>query len=131
MTTILDAGALIALDRNDRSMWVRLKGLHLAGERPVTHGGVVGQVWRGGPRQARLATALAGMEVRSLDERLGRAAGELLGSTRMPDVVHAALVVDAALVVLAADGDEIITLDSDDIERLAAAADRHVELLRP
>ena len=125
MTTILDAGAFIALDRNDRSMWVRLKGLHLAGERPVTHGGVVGQVWRGGPRQARLATALAGTDVRSLDERLGRAAGELLGSTRMSDVV------DAALVVLAADGDEIITLDSDDLERLAVSAGRHVELIRP
>ena len=125
MTTILDAGALIALDRNDRSMWVRLKGLHRAGERPVTHGGVVGQVWRGGPRQARLATALAGMEVTSLDEHLGRAAGELLGATRMSDVV------DAALVVLAADGDEIVTLDRDDLETLAASAGRHVELIRP
>lgn len=125
MTTILDAGALIALDRNDRSMWVRLKGMHLAGERPVTHGGVVGQVWRAGARQARLATALAGMDVRHLDERLGRAAGELLASTRMFDVV------DAALVALAADGDEIITLDSDDLGQLAAAAALHVELIRP
>ena len=125
MTTILDAGALIALARNDRSAWVRLKGLHLAGERPVTHGGVVGQVWRGGPRQARLAIALAGMDVRSLDERVGRLAGELLASTRMSDVV------DAALVALAVDGDEIITLDSDDLGRLAASAGRHVELLRP
>ena len=44
---ILDAGALIALDRNDRSMWVRLKASHSAGERPVTHGGIIGQVWRG------------------------------------------------------------------------------------
>ena len=125
MTTIFDAGALIALDRNDRSMWVRLKGLHLVGERPVTHGGVVGQVWRGGPRQARLATALAGMDVRSLDERLGRVAGELLASTRISDVV------DAALVALVADGDEIITLDLEDLGRLASAAGRHIELIRP
>ncbi len=125
MTTILDAGALIALDRNDRAMWVRLKGLHVAGERPVTHGGVVGQAWRGGPRQARLATALAGMDVRSLDERLGRVAGELLASARTSDVV------DAALVALAADGDDIITLDTDDLGRLAASAGRHVELIRP
>ena len=35
------------------------------------------------------------------------------------------------LVVLAADGDEIITLDSDDLETLAASAGRHVELIRP
>ena len=125
MTTILDTGALIALDRNDRSMWVRLKALHRAGERPVTHGGVVGQVWRGGPRQARLATALAGVEVKALDEHLGRAAGQLLGASRMSDVV------DAALVVLSADGDEIITIDSGDIAALAASAGRHVELIRP
>ena len=125
MKTILDAGALIALDRNDRSMWVRLKGLYNAGELPVTHGGVIGQVWRAGPRQARLVTALAGMDVRPLDDQLGRAAGELLGSTGMSDVV------DAALVLLAGDGDEIVTLDRDDIETLAAMAGRHVELIRP
>ena len=124
MTLILDAGALIALDRNDRSMWVRLKGLRDAGQRPVTHGGIVGQVWRGGPRQARLATALAGIDVRPLDEQLGRAAGLLLSSARMSDVV------DAALVLLAADGDDIITLDSDDIETLAVSAGLHVELIR-
>lgn len=125
MTTIFDAGALIGLDRNDRAMWVRLKGLHLSGERPVTHGGVIGQVWRGGPRQARLATALAGIDVRPLDERLGRVAGELLASSRMADVV------DAALVALAADGDDIITLDGDDLGQLAASAGHHIELIRP
>ena len=122
---ILDAGALIALDRNERSMWVRLKALEAAGELPVTHGGVVGQAWRGGARQARLARALAGTDVRPLDQRLGRAAGELLGAARMSDVV------DAALVLLAADGDVIVTIDSDDIETLATAAGRHVELIRP
>lgn len=106
-------------------MWVRLKGLLNAGEVPMTHGGVVGQVWRGGPRQARLASALAGIEVASLDQRLGRLAGELLGAARMSDVV------DAALVLLAADGDEIVTLDSDDIAALAVVAGRHIELVRP
>ncbi len=125
MRTIFDAGALIGLDRNDRQMWVRLKGLLNAGEVPMTHGGVVGQVWRGGPRQARLASALAGIEVASLDQRLGRLAGELLGAARMSDVV------DAALVLLAADGDEIVTLDSDDIAALAVVAGRHIELVRP
>lgn len=125
MTMLLDAGALIALDRNDRAMWVRLKALHDAGELPVTHGGVIGQVWRGGRRQARLAAALAGVEVRPLDDRLGRAAGELMGETHTSDVV------DAALVLLAADGDEIVTLDRADIEMLVAATRRHVELVRP
>lgn len=125
MTLILDAGALIALDRNERPMWTRLKASERSGELPVTHGGVVGQVWRGGPRQARLATALAGIDVKALDGNLGRAAGELLGVTGMSDVI------DAALALLALDGDEIVTLDRDDVEALAAAIGRHVELVRP
>ena len=67
---MLDSAALISLDRNERAMWVRLKACGLAGEPPLTHGGVVGQVWRGGPRQARLAQAIAGIDVRPLDEDL-------------------------------------------------------------
>ena len=125
MTLVLDAGALIALDRNDRAMWIRLKALREAGELPVTHGGVVGQVWRGGPRQARLAAALAGTDVRALDDHLGRAAGELLAETRSSDVI------DGALALVAGDGDEIVTLDRDDFEVLVAATGRHVELIRP
>ena len=40
----------------------------------MTHGGVVGQVWRGGgARQALLARALDGIDVRAMDEQLGRA----------------------------------------------------------
>lgn len=125
MTLILDAGALIALDRNERPMWTRLKAAEQSGELPVTHGGVVGQVWRGGPRQARLAAALAGIDVQALDENLGRAAGELLAVTGMSDVV------DAAVALLAMDGDEIVTLDRDDVQALVAALGRHVELVRP
>ena len=80
MKLVLDSGALIALERNDRAMWRRLKAAQVAGSVPVSHGGVVGQAWRGkGPRQALLAKALAGIEVRALDDALGRAAGELLG----------------------------------------------------
>ena len=125
MTLVLDAGALIALDRNERAMWIRLKALHEAGELPVTHGGVVGQVWRGGPRQARLAAALAGTDVRAVGDHLGRAAGELLAETRTSDVI------DGALALVAVDGDEIVTLDRDDFEVLVAATGRHVELIRP
>lgn len=125
MTLVLDAAALIALERNERSMWTRLKMLHTAGELPVTHGGVLGQVWRGGPRQARMASAVEGIDVRAIDRDLGRAAGELLGATGLSDVI------DAALTLLSTDGDEIVTLDRDDFEILAAATGRHVELVRP
>lgn len=125
MKLVLDSGALIALERNDRAMWRRLKVAHLAGHVPVSHGGIVGQAWRGrGPRQTLLVKALAGTDVRPLDEALGRAAGELLALAHRRDVI------DAALVLLAADGDHIVTSDLDDIEPLAVASGRHVELVR-
>ena len=125
MTLVLDSGALIALERDSRPMWTRLKAAQVAGDVPVTHAGVLGQVWRDDPRQARLARALRGMEVRPLDERLGRSAGALLGKAGLSDVI------DAAVVLLSADGDDIITSDPGDLSRLAAASGRHVELIRP
>jgi hypothetical protein len=122
---VLDSGALIAFERNDRAMWRRFKAAQLSGNVPVSHGGVVGQAWRGrGPRRALLSAALAGIDVRALDDAAGRAAGELLALARRSDVV------DAALVLLADDGDHIVTSDPDDIEPLAAATGRHVELVR-
>src|SRR5262245_65517382 len=124
MTMILDSGALIAVERNDRAMWRRLKAAWLADNVPVTHGGVVGQAWRGGgPRQALLVKALAGMEVRALDDRLGRAAGALLARASGKDVI------DAALVLLAHDGDEIVTSDARDLAPLARLAGSHIEVI--
>lgn len=124
MTLVLDAGGLIALDRDDRAMWARLKASRSKGDVPVTHAGVLGQVWRGGARQARLAQALKGTDVRALDGDLGRAAGELLAAAGQSDVI------DAAIVLLANDGDHVVTSDVEDLEDLAAASARHVELIR-
>lgn len=123
MTLVLDTGALIALDRNDRAMWTRLKAAQLAGEPPITHAGVLGQAWRGGPRQARLSQALAGIAVRPLNQRLAQSCGELLAITGGSDVI------DAAVALLAGDGDDIVTSDLTDLSDLVAATGRHVELI--
>ena len=123
MTLLLDAGALIALDRADRAMWARLKGTLAAGQVPLTHGGIVGQVWRDGARQARLAHALAGIDVSALDEHLGRAAGTLLARAGTADVVG------AALAALAEDGDDVLTSDPHDLIALIESTGRHVEVL--
>lgn len=124
MRLVLDSGALIALERNDRAMWRRLKAALLSGDVPVSHGGVIGQAWRGrGPRQTLLAKALAAVNVRPLDDALGRATGELLAAARARDVI------DGALVLLAGDGDSIVTSDPDDLEPLARASRRHVEII--
>jgi hypothetical protein len=124
MTLILDSGALLALERGDKAAWERYKSALLSKSVPVSHGGVIGQVWRdGGPRQARLAQALKLIDVRPLDAALGRKAGALIASTGTKDVI------DAALVLLAKDGDEIVTTDPGDIALLADHADLHVDVL--
>jgi hypothetical protein len=123
VTLICDAGAFVALERNDRAMWRRLKAELLAGRPPVSHGGVVAQVWRGGGRQAMLARALAGVEVAAIDEDLGRRAGVLLGRARVRDAI------DAAVVALATDDDRIVTSDPGDIQALVAAAGVHADVV--
>lgn len=123
MTLLLDAGAFIAVERADRRVMALLAREHRAGRLPLTHGGVVGQVWRGDARQVRVARLLSGTAVTALDEALGRAAGALLARSGGSDVV------DAAIVVLARDGDEILTSDADDLAALAAASGAHTELV--
>jgi hypothetical protein len=124
VTLVLDAGAFLAVERGDREIVALLKRERLAGRIPLTHGGVVGQVWRGGAgRQAAVARLLAAVEVVALDDRLGRRAGLLLGRARKRDVI------DAAVVLLAADGDMLLTSDAKDLTPLAAAAAVHVDIV--
>jgi hypothetical protein len=124
MGLVLDAGSFVAVERGNREIAALVKRERLAGRSPITHGGVVGQVWRGGAgRQVMLARLLAGLEIRSLNEDLGKRAGVLLGLSDRADVV------DAALVCLAADGDEILTSDPEDLVELARNAGIHVDLI--
>jgi hypothetical protein len=125
MRLIYDTGGLISLERGDRSSWVRLKAALGRREIPLSNAAVLGQAWRGGTRQALLARALDGMEVMALDEELGRRAGTLLGLSATNDVV------DAALVLGAADGDKIVTSDAADLAPLARACRLHIELVAP
>jgi len=124
VTLVLDAGAFLAVERGDRDVVALVKRERLAGRPPVTHGGVVAQVWRGGHgRQAGIARLLAGVEVAALDEGLGRRAGMLLARSRQSDAV------DAAVMCLASDGDDVLTSDPGDLLALAEAAEVHVELI--
>ncbi len=124
MSLVLDAGALLALERGDRDALALVKQELEAERVPLTHGGVVGQVWRGGSgRQAGLARFLARVRVAPLDDLLGRRAGVLLGRARRADVI------DAALVLLAVDGDSILTSDAGDLRPLAWHAGLHVDIV--
>lgn len=124
MSILLDAGALVAVERRDRDMIALIKGELLSRRTPVTHAAVVGQVWRGGSgRQVPLGRLLPALDIVALDAPLGRRTGVLLGAAGTSDVV------DAALVLLAADGDSVFTSDPEDIRRLASAARIDIEVV--
>jgi hypothetical protein len=123
VTLVLDAGAFLAVERGDRKLLALIRGERNAGRAAVTHGAVVAQVWRGGGRQAQLARVLSGVDVIAVDEDLGRRTGVLLGRARTNDAV------DAALVAISHDGDEIFTSDPDDLRTLAEAAGVHVDII--
>lgn len=121
---ILDAGAFTATERGSRDVAALVKRERLAGRAPVTNGAVVAQVWRGGRgRQAPVARLLAGTEVVPVGDRLGRRAGMLLAASGGSGAV------DAAVMALATDGDDILTSDPDDLRALAEAADVHIDLI--
>lgn len=116
---VLDAGALIALDRGDRRMIALLQRALAQGRTFRVPAGVVGQAWRDGRVQVTLARFLRSEEVEivALDEQLARACGELCGASDSRDVV------DASVVILARERrDPIVTSDPKDLRRLDPAA---------
>jgi predicted nucleic acid-binding protein len=111
----LDAGALIAFERDDRRTVALLRRAVETGGRVAVPAGVVGQVWRDGRRQARVARLLAAerTDVVPLDDRGARAAGQLSGRSGTADVI------DAPVALCARERDHtILTSDPDDLRRL-------------
>ena len=122
---VLDAGAFVAVDRADRAMIARLRAAQRDGLELRTTGIVIAQVWRDpGGRQAILAQLLKSVDVRAVDQRLGRDAGVLLGRAGKQDAV------DASVVAIAATGDRILTSDPNDIRPLVVATERSILVVR-
>lgn len=121
---LLDTGAFLAIEKGDRTVAALIKDELRSGRSPKTHGGVIARCWRGGTgRQAPIAAILPGIEVLPLDLALGKETGLLLKRARASDVV------DAALVALAGDDDQILTSDVEDLELLAVALGLEVEIV--
>jgi predicted nucleic acid-binding protein len=113
---ILDAGAFLAAERNDRELMALVQAAYDEGEDLKTHPMVVAQVWRGGRgRQAMLARLLSSVEVLPIDDGIGRRCGELLGKAGTSDPI------DAAVVLIAGEGEVILTSDDEDLKKLARA----------
>src|SRR5262245_49860392 len=112
----LDAGALVALEHADRHV-MSLLALARANALTVTiPAGALGQVWRDGRRQARLARLLGlpDVDVEPLDDLRAKAAGQLCGVCGTSDVIDASVALGAR-----ARGDRVLTSDVDDLRRLA------------
>jgi len=112
---VFDAGALMAFEKNDRLVVLLIKRLVELDATLVVPAGVVGQVWRDGSRQARLARLLGSRitRVEPLDDRRARAAGQLCGVARSRDVI------DAAVILAAREhGFPVATSDPGDLARL-------------
>lgn len=105
-----DTGALIALERRDIGMAIKLRVLHQAGA-PITFpANAVVEWWRKGHGQAALLE-LGTLE--PLTEALVKAAGEALGK------VVGSTPVDATVMASAARrGDRVFTSDPTDMQRL-------------
>lgn len=123
---VLDAGALVALERGDRTLWADMKAAALAGIPITVPAGALAQVWRGTPRQARLARALAGCDIASFDA-IARESGVLCGAARTGDAI------DASVAITAHDigANRLYTSDPTDLRHLLhTLGARHVQVVR-
>lgn len=114
---VLDTGALIALDRNDRLVWAMLRNAADDEVHVVVPAGVIAQAWRDGSRQALLARALNHCDEVPLEGSMARAAGLLCAQARTADIV------DASVALVAAARSEttptaLVTSDPGDLQHL-------------
>jgi predicted nucleic acid-binding protein len=113
----LDAGALIALDRDDRRVLALLHRATARHDTIVVPAPALAQAVRNLARQARVARLVRqpNTVVQALDRPDAVAVGRLLAASGTSDVVDAHVVVCARRV-----GQVVITSDPDDLRRLDA-----------
>ena len=110
---VLDAGALISFERFEEQIDALLDEAIEEGDEILIPASALAQVWRGGPRSARLARLIAGSTSDFLDEARAKEVGERLGSRGMSDIA------DAHVVCCALDHDaDLVTADADDMKAL-------------
>ena len=112
---ILDAGVLVAIDRDEPDAKDFVDTAQLHSEPLRTTAPVVAQVWRDGSRQARLSRFLPPLDVQPFTAAQVSLVGTLLRRSGASDVVDAHLLGCAIRL-----DDTVITSDVDDFTRLAA-----------
>ena len=115
MKAVLDAGALVAIDRRSRLIGAQLRVLQQQGTPIRVSSAVVGHVWRDGRKQANLARVLVGIGIEPLGRDDGKRIGELLALAGTADIV------DAHVALMTAHADLVLTSDPGDIRELLQA----------
>jgi hypothetical protein len=118
-----DTGALVAAERNNRTMWKVHAGFLDEGIVPVVPAPVLAQAWRGGARQANLTRMLQMCRVEPMSEQLARNIGVLVGQSDHDDVVDAAVVEGAIR-----RSDAVVTSDANHIRKVASGAGRTLRI---
>lgn len=121
---VFDAGALIGFERGSEMMSVLVAEAEELGDDIVIPASALAQVWRGGPKAARLARLIDGSGVDALDEARAREVGRRLGARGGKDIADAHVVCCAAGLNAA-----IVTSDPDDTEALIGPGE-DLELIR-
>jgi PIN domain nuclease of toxin-antitoxin system len=112
VTAVLDAGALIAIDKRDRTVGAILRILQRDGVPVVTSATVVAQAWRDPRRQVNLARVLTGVDIAALDDVAAKKVGELLRANDTSDLA------DAHVALLVQPQEQVLTSDAADIRAL-------------
>lgn len=121
---VYDTGALIAAEANDRRLWALHARAMQRGILPVVPAGCVVEAWRSG-RQPNLARLLDGCEVEALSLEHAKRAGALRRTLPATIGPIDATVAETAL----RRGGAVVTSDRSDIELLASAARRRIQLI--
>lgn len=122
---VLDAGAPVPLDRNDREVWARSPQRGGRWGKVLVPLAALAQAWRGGSRQARLAQALRHVQRVSFDE-VTIAAGGLCDRAGTEDMVDASI----ALVAARPGITHVYTSDEDDIGHLLSVVRTKSRMIR-
>ncbi len=123
MNVILDASALIGVERGATRIEDVLELYRRRGEYLRTPAPALAQVWRDGPRQERLSRFLNHVAVLPVDESHAKAAGTLCGRSGTSDAV------DAFVALAAEAGDTIVTSDPHDMKALTSARGEPVRIV--
>ena len=126
MGVTYDSGALIAAERSERRMWARHRAVLASRVVPTVPAAVVAQTWRGGNRQAMLSRLLIGCDVEALDDDQARRVGPMAAKASITDIVDASVVEGALRRV-----DLVISADRDDLEAIATAAGKALQVEQP